>query len=215
MHASCVQKRLRLFQQLPDTIVSTDMIERFMESKPTSVTLYAVTTAGSRIVVTDNHALAVVAQAPDVAAPLLAFSSIGRSRPYLHCLRRLVLGAYLPGGAYDPFTETYGGEHRRVTRDWLGTVIEAVGDAESRRLLHGRGNGTRTKRALDSLLHCINRADTFATAGNGVNGTAIPWCAAIIAAVACRIVAGRHPCSIPQVSGFTINLEPTGTPSHG
>jgi hypothetical protein len=182
------------------------MIERFMQSEPVSATLYAVTTADHRIVITDDRAVAIVAQDPAALTPLLAFTPIGRSRPYLHCLRRTVLGAYLPDGAYDAITETYGGEHRRVTRDWLGTAIETVGDAESHHML--LGNSIRAKRALDSLLHGINRTDTFATAGNGANGTAIPWCAAIIAAAACRIVAGRHPCSMPHIDGFTINLCP-------
>jgi hypothetical protein len=150
----------------------------------------------------------VIAQDPDAAAPLLAFRSIGRLRPYAHCLRRFVIGAYLPGGDYDALTATYGGEYRRVTRDWLDSVIEAVGDAESRRMLRRRSNNAATKR-FDSLLTSINRADTFATAGNGVNDTPIPWCAAVIAAAACRIVAGRKPCAMPHVAGFTINLCPS------
>jgi hypothetical protein len=68
-------------------------------------------------------------------------------------------------------------------------------------------------RAFESLLACVNRADTFATAGSGVNGRSIPWCAAVIAAVACCIVAGRKPCSMPSVAGFTVNLNPQGGPS--
>jgi hypothetical protein len=191
------------------------MIERFMQSDATSATLYAVTTADSQIVVTDNRAMAVIAQDPDTPAPLLAFTPIGRSRPYAQCLRRSVIGAYRSDGTYNAITETYGGERRRVTRDWLNTTIKAVGNVESCRLLRGYNNGARAKRALDSLLHSINHANTFATAGNGVNNIAIPWCAAIVAAVACRIVFGRHPCSMPQVGGFTINLDPTGVPSSG
>jgi hypothetical protein len=210
MQLSCVQTRLQLFRQLPDTIIPIEMIERFVRTEPARATLYAVTTTGSRIVVTDNHAVAIVAQDSDAEAPLLAFTPIGRLRPYAHCLRRFVLGAYLPGGNYDALAAAYGGEDHRVTRDSLGRVIDAVGDVAARRMLHRRDKDAAAKRALDSLLTCINRADTFTAAGNGVNGTPIPWCAAIIAAAACRIVAGRKPCAMPHVAGFTINLNPQG-----
>lgn len=208
MQSSCLQTSLQLFRQLPDTIISAGMIERFMQHEPAGATLYAVMTTNSWIVVTDNRAKAVIAQDPGATAPLLAFTPIGRLRPYAHCLRRFVLGAYLPGGAYDAVTETYGGEDRRVTRDWLDGVINAVGDPEARRMLRRRGNNVAAKLAFESLLTCINRANTLAAAGNGVNGTPIPWCAAIIAAVACRIVAGRTPCAMPHVVGFTISLCP-------
>jgi hypothetical protein len=208
MQSPSVQTRLQLFRQLPGTIVSTDMIERFTRDEPTCATLYVVTTTGRRIVVTDDHAKAIVVQDPGASTPLLAFASIGRLRPYAHCLRRFVLGAYLADGPYNALTETYGGAHRRVTREWLDDAINAVGDAESRRMLHRRRKNAAAKRAFDSLLYCINRADTFATPGNGVNGTPIPWCAAVIAAVACRIVAGRRSCALPHVTDFTINLCP-------
>jgi hypothetical protein len=208
MQSSCVQTRLQLFRQLPNTVISAEMIERFTRPEPACATLYVVTTTGSRIVVTDNRAVAVVAQDPNATAPLLAFAPIGRLRPYAHCLRRFVLGAYLPDGGYDALTATYGGEDRRVTRDWLDRVIQATGDAGARRMLHRRGKDAVAKRTFESLLVCINRADTFAAAGNGVNGAPIPWCAAVIAAVACRIVADHNPCAMPNVPGFTINLCP-------
>jgi hypothetical protein len=208
MQSPCVQTRLRLFQQLPATIVSADMIELFTRHEPACATLYAVTTTDRRIVVTDNRAVAVVAQDPDAVAPLLAFAPIGRLRPYAHCLRRFVLGAYLPaGGNYDALSETYGGETRRVTRAWLDRTIQATGDAAAQRVLRRRETDAAAKRTFDSLLACINH-DTFAAAGNGMNGASIPWCAAVIAAVACRIVAGRNPCAMPHVPGFTIDLCP-------
>lgn len=208
MRSSCVQTRLQLFRQLPSTVISADMIERFMQHEPASATLYAVTAADSRIVVTDNRAVAVVAQDPDAPVPLLTFAPIGRLRPYAHCLRRFVLGSYLAGGNYDALTETYGDEACRVTRGWLDAAIEAVGDAGARRMLHRRGKDAVAKRSFESLLTSINRGDTLATAGNGINGRPIPWCAAIIAAVAARIVASHHPCSIPHVKGFNICLDP-------
>jgi hypothetical protein len=200
--------RQQLFRQLPNADISAETIRGFMQNGSTSATLYAVTTADSRIIVTDDRAVAVVAQDPTAAASLLAFTPIGRCRPYLHSLRRFVLGAYLLGGNYDALTESYGGEYRRVSRDWLERAIEAVGDADTRRALLRRDTSVVAKRALDSLLTCINRVDTFATAGNGKNGTPIPWCAAIIAAVACRIVTGRKPCCMPRVAGFNISLDP-------
>jgi hypothetical protein len=185
------------------------MIERYIRVQPASGALYAVTTTDGQIVVTDNRAVAIIAQDPGAATPFLAFTPIGRLRPYTHCLRRFVLGAYLAGGGYDALAQTYG-SNRRVTRDWLECVIDVVGDAEARRMLRQRSRQVTAKRAFDSLLTSINQVGTYATAGNGVNGVPVPWCAAVIAAVACRIVANRRPASLPQVTGFTISLDPQG-----
>jgi hypothetical protein len=183
------------------------MIERFTHTNPQSGTLYAVLTADNWIAVTDDRNVATIAHNAHATAPLLNLTAaIGRCRPYAHCLRRLVVGAYGATG-YDALAKIHAGDCR-VTRDQLVDAMAAIGDVKTRQMLGRRNNNLCAHRAFAALLKSLNDAATWVAAGNGISSAPVPWVAAIIAAGAARIVVGRQPRSVPHVRDFITCLNP-------